>query len=354
MQQNKHMDEKRLTQRLEWINQLPEQELKHNKLQRMVGHDYRGKGIYMITLCTEQRKAVLGTLHNSDEWHELPWVEPSELGRNVILAWRDTQHYYPKVKVIAYQLMPDHFHGILYVTEDIQQHLGQIVNGFKIGCNRAVRRLSAKAEARPLPTPTMVAQQPLSLPLWKKGYHDRILRGRGQLQHMINYVHDNPRRLWIKRQHPDFFTTHSELMIGYTKATTIGNHFLLNYPLKVQVQCSRKLTEAQIEEKWKEILNLAEQGHVIVTPGISPGEKTIKNRALNAGLPIIIPTKQKYSNIEKPPGKLFDACANGTLLLITPEQKEKQNGLTRNQCHELNDFTHLICGMKVAINTKKI
>ena len=113
----------------------------------MASHDYRGKGIYMITLCTEQRKAVLGTLRDSDERHELPWVEPSELGRNVILAWRDTQHYYPKVKVIAYQLMPDHFHGILHVTEEIPQHLGQIVNGFKIGCNRAVRRLSAKAEA---------------------------------------------------------------------------------------------------------------------------------------------------------------------------------------------------------------
>ena len=339
------MNEKRLAQRLEWINKHPELELKHNKLQRMAGHDYHGKGIFMITLCTEQRKAVLGTLHSSDEQHELPWVEPSELGRNVILAWRDTEHYYPKVQVIAYQLMPDHFHGILYITEDIPQHLGQIVNGFKIGCNRAVRRLLAKVEAVPLPTPTMAT----SLPLWEKGYHDRILRGKGQLQHMINYVHDNPRRLWIKRQHPDYFTTHSELTIGGTVATAIGNRFLLNFPLKVQVQCSRKMTEQQIEEKWKEILDLAEQGYVIVTPGISPGEKTIKNRALEAGLPIIIPTKQKYSAIEKPPGKLFDACASGMLLLVTPELKEKQNGLTRNQCQELNDFTHLILINQAAV-----
>ncbi len=348
------MDEKRLTQRLEWINQHPKLELTHNKLQRKAGHDYRGKGIYMITLCIEQRKAVLGTLRGSDERHELPWVEPSELGRNVILAWRDTQHYYPKVKVIAYQLMPDHFHGILYVTDNIPQHLGQIVNGFKIGCNRAVRRLLAKAEAVPLPTPTTIAPQQISLPLWEKGYHDRILHGKGQLQHMLNYVHDNPRRLWIKRQHPDYFTTHSELMIDGTIATVIGNRFLLNYPLKVQVQCSRKLTDEQIEEKWKEIQKIAEQGYVIVTPGISPGEKTIMNRALNDNLPIIIPTKQKYSNKEKPPGKLFDACAHGTLLLVTPELKEEQKGLTRNQCQELNDIAHSICGMEVAIYTEKL
>lgn len=31
---------------------------KNNK----ITHDYRGKGIYLITLCTEQRKVVMGTL----------------------------------------------------------------------------------------------------------------------------------------------------------------------------------------------------------------------------------------------------------------------------------------------------
>lgn len=338
------MDEKRLAQRLEWIKRHPEVTLKHNTHQRKASHDYRGKGIYLITLCTEQRKAVLGVLRDSDERHEVPWVEPSELGRNVILAWRDTQHYYPKVKVIAYQLMPDHFHGILHITEDIQQHLGQIVNGFKIGCNRAVRRLLAKAEAVPLPTATTATSQQLSLPLWEKNYHDRILRGRGQLQHMINYVHDNPRRLWIKRQCPDYFTTYSELMIAGTAATTIGNQFLLNFPLKVQVQCSRKLTEEQIEDKWKEILDLAEQGYVIVTPGISQGEKTIMNRAIDASFPIIIPTRKSYSSKEKPPGRLFDACAQGKLLLVSPQLKDNENNLTQAQCRELNDLARAICG----------
>ena len=339
------MNEKRLAERIEWIKKHPEITLKQDKLQRRASHDYRGKGIYMITLCTHNRKAVLGTLHDSDEQHELPWVEPSELGRNVILAWRDIQHYYPKVQVIAYQLMPDHFHGILYVTEDIPQHLGQIVNGFKIGCNRAVRRLSAMAEAMPQPTSTTTPNEGLSLPLWEKGFHDSILKGKGQLQNMMNYVHDNPRRLWIKRQNPNFFTSHSEQCIAGIETTTIGNQFLLNFPLKVQVQCSRKLTEEQIEDKWKEIFDLSEQGYVIVTPGISPGEKTIMNRAIDAGLPIIIPTKKSYSSKEKPPGKLFDACANGMLLLVSPKLKETENSLTRVQCMELNDLTQLICGM---------
>lgn len=228
--------------------------------------------------------------------------------------------------------------------DKLQRKASHDYRGFKIGCNRAVRRLSARAEAVPQPTATTVTAKQLSLPLWEQGYHDRILRNKGQLQNMINYVHDNPRRLWIKRQHPDFFTSHSQQTIAGTAATTIGNLFLLNFPLKVQVQCSRKLTEAQIEDKWKEILDLAELGYVIVTPGISPGEKTIMTRAIDAGYPIIMPTKRKYTSKEKPQGKLFDACANGNLLLVSPQLKDTQKELTGAQCWELNDLARAICG----------
>ncbi len=59
--------------------------------------------------------------------------------------------------------------------------------------------------AVPLPTATTATSQQLSIPLWEKSYYDRILRGRGQLQHMINYVHDNPRRLWIKHRLRNLF-----------------------------------------------------------------------------------------------------------------------------------------------------
>ena len=195
----------------------------------------------------------------------------------------------------------------------------------------------------PQPTPTTAPNEGLSLPLWEKGYHDRILQGKGQLQNMINYVHDNPRRLWIKRHNPDFFIRHSEQNFAGTQAMTLGNRFLLNFPLKVQVQCSRKLTNEQIEEKWAEILDLAEQGYVIVTPGISPGERTIMNRSIDACLPIIVPTTKRYSNKEKPPGRLFDACAQGELLLVSPQLGDNDNKLTQAQCHQLNDIARAIC-----------
>ena len=46
-----------------------------------------------------------------------------------------------QVRLLAFQLMPDHVHGILFVQETMEEHLGQVISGFKAGCNKAFRRL---------------------------------------------------------------------------------------------------------------------------------------------------------------------------------------------------------------------
>lgn len=65
--------------------------------------------------------------------------------------------------MLAFQIMPDHIHGILFVTHEMAVHLGKVVNGFKVGCNRAYRRLVlGSSEAQPQ----------------KQGQEDRIGRQR--------------------------------------------------------------------------------------------------------------------------------------------------------------------------------
>lgn len=56
--------------------------------------------------------------------------------------------------------------------------LGDVIRGFKTGCREVG---------------------------WQEGYVDSILFRRGQLQRMLAYLHDNPRRLWEKRTHPELF-----------------------------------------------------------------------------------------------------------------------------------------------------
>ena len=77
-------------------------------------------------------------------------MEFSELGRAVRQCWRNIPTFYPEVKLIAFQMMPDHLHGILQITNETSNHLGKIINGFKTGCNKEYRKLFA--EALPLHT----------------------------------------------------------------------------------------------------------------------------------------------------------------------------------------------------------
>lgn len=48
------------------------------------------------------------------------------------------------------------------------------------------------------------------------------------------------------------------------------------------------LTPAEIEEKRKYFMNLAQRGAVLVSPSISPGEKAIMRAAFDNGYPLIL------------------------------------------------------------------
>ena len=50
----------------------------------------------------------------------------------------------------------------------------------------------------------------------------------GQLENWKRYLDDNPRRLAIKRQHPDFFTIIQNINIGEWSCQAVGNSFLLS------------------------------------------------------------------------------------------------------------------------------
>lgn len=110
---------------------------------RMVGHDYQERQMYMITMVTEDRRPLLGQVVGRSDGQpdspDLPRTEPTELGRCVEQCWHEIALRHPQIEVLAFQLMPDHFHGILFVKERIDKPLGKVLLGFKQGCNKAFR-----------------------------------------------------------------------------------------------------------------------------------------------------------------------------------------------------------------------
>ena len=316
------MDWERYRSKKQWAGNL-----KPSMKRRRVGHDYQSRCIYMITLVIKERRQLLGTLTGDGETTPAI-VEPTALGHAVIQNLVNIPQFYPEIDIWTFQLMPDHLHAIIFVKERIPIHLGKVLNGFKVGCNRVFKEL-VKSD---LPG------------LWEEGYNDMILEREGQLQRMKAYIHDNPRRLAIKRGHPDLFQVQRNITVGDYTFAALGNVFLLDAPCLMQVQCTRKLTQQQINDTVQQFLSHAQNGAVLVSPSISPGEKAVMKAAFERGFPVIVLQENGFAPLAKPGGRRFDACAQGRLLMLAPwEHHNDKRVIKRGQCLDLNEMARVIC-----------
>jgi REP element-mobilizing transposase RayT len=310
-------------------------------LQRCWEHDYCAPFFYMITVVTEPRRNCLGSLHAGPDGQAT--VTLSAIGEIVRDVWRRTSSVYPGVEACEHVVMPDHFHGILWVKERLARPMGHIVKAFK-----RVSEMECRSKGLLLqPDKVAPGLAPAAAPaagLWQAGFQDSILLRRGQLKAMAAYIRDNPRRLAAKKANPDLFTVVANLEIAPGKTfAAIGNRFLLQHPLKCQIQVSRRVTAEELDARQRELIHEADHGTVLVSPCISPGEKGIARAALEQGKPLIVLLANGFAPFYKPPGRYFDACAAGRLLMIAPYPYQRQRKtVTRAQCLELNAWAHKI------------
>ncbi len=325
-------------------------EKKPSMLRRCVGHDYQQRQMYMITMVTEGRRPLFGSVTGRsdapDGSADAPRIVPTPLGERVTEAWWACSQYHPEIEVRAFQLMPDHLHGILFVRERLPVPLGKVLGGFKAGCNKAFREL--------LPSVAAMLQRTGRLAdgrnnryqglLFAAGYNDKLLLRAGQLQVWMEYLRDNPRRLLMKREHPDLFRVQRGLEAAGTTFSALGNRFLLQRPLRLQVQCSRRLTSEEVAERVQYFLKAASGGAVLVSPSISPGEKAVMRAAFERGYPLILLQENGFTDLAKPGGRRMEACASGQLLLLAPwEHHNEQLTIQRTQCLELNELARRLC-----------
>ena len=111
---------------------------------RNAGHDYYGRGTYLITLVVSGREQLLSRFatevgRKGENGRKAPaTLALTPLGEAVKEAWLQTpvhsQAHGNKVVVHACVCMPDHFHGVIEVLEPMQRSLGDIIQAFKASC----------------------------------------------------------------------------------------------------------------------------------------------------------------------------------------------------------------------------
>ena len=140
------------------------------KANRLESYDYSQPGFYFVTVCTDERKSILGHVTKNDVSQQSS-VVLSHAGIVTEEAICVIPSIYPGVKVEKYVIMPNHFHMILSFSETGQPlpNLSQIVQQTK-------RRVSVALGKR----------------IWQSHYYDRVIRGETDFQAVWTYIDNNP------------------------------------------------------------------------------------------------------------------------------------------------------------------
>jgi hypothetical protein len=357
------------------------EETKHNGHRRAHFHDYNRPGVYMITMVTEERQRLFGQIvghtRGAKGTEEYPHLLCSVLGERILQEEiAKISKFYKMVEVMKVALMPDHIHLLLNVRGKLPEgkHLGTVIRGFKTGCTRAWWQLQDEQEGQPsgeaqpsgktlgtVGEETVPEVSPLGSSkgssggskgwrpvLFEAGYHDRIIIRDGMLENICRYMDENPFRARLREERPNLMQRRLHLWIHDREYAAFGNLFLLKNPDRIQVFFHRKnkqgvpthLTPEYAQDKVK-LLKRAEEGAVLVTPGISKGEKGVVDAALDDHLPLILLQKEPISEYWKPSQERFYACAAGRLLILAPWQMEADSDYAR--FHSLNDLARDIC-----------
>ncbi|MEG2215372.1 MAG: transposase, partial [Oscillospiraceae bacterium] len=138
-------------------------ELPKRKPNRLKDYDYNQNGAYFITICTKNRRELLGEIPVGDDAHIVPNIKLSQCG---IVS----QRYIEGIAGIdKYVIMPNHIHMIIFINDadggtmwassPTAQLIPQLIKSFK----------------------TLATKQ-IGFPLWQRSYHDHIIRSEREYQ----------------------------------------------------------------------------------------------------------------------------------------------------------------------------
>ena len=168
---------------------------------RLQNYDYSQPGGYYLTLVTFQREHLFGEIANGE-------MVLNEAGKVVSDIWGKLPDRYPNVITDEMVVMPNHFHGALFITDDApvvtavpvaavhepplrvdetpeeyrlrrrRMLLPKVVGYFKMNTAKAINRILNSS----------------GVPVWQRNYYEHIIRNEDELERIRNYIYYNPQQ----------------------------------------------------------------------------------------------------------------------------------------------------------------
>jgi REP element-mobilizing transposase RayT len=179
---------------------MPEAALPNRQSIRLKDYDYSSPGAYFVTICTWQKKCVLGEIIDSE-------MQLNEAGKIANSAWRDLPNHYRHVRLDESVVMPNHFHGIIWITGSGFKPDRLEIDSKRAGLKPAPTRWHALPEvirgfksfsARQI----NVFRQTPGTSVWQRNYYERVIRNEEELNRAREYILNNPRKWALDEENP--------------------------------------------------------------------------------------------------------------------------------------------------------
>ena len=309
------------------------------------GTAWRGIGIYHVTLTVPSREPLLGNLMIPQNDPTQAYVIRTALGEAVVEELYVMCKHYPAIRILQFCLMPDHLHAIIHVTRVMDTSIRSVIRGYWQGVKKHGRAYTLSISPE-LNSGTTDKGEDASypFPVFTERPFIRPLSRRGQVDTMIHYVQMNPQRLATKRLKPGFFRVQRGIEIGGRSYDGVGNATLLMaerfeavHVRRTMVQKAEQGDNGPLRDYMNGCVLAARKGAVMVSPFISPQEKQVMEVLLRENHPFILLTDNGFREYYKPMDALFDACAAGRVLILSPwEYDAGKRHISREDCVALN------------------
>ncbi len=160
----------------------------HRSSIRLHGYDYAQAGAYFVTICTQGRICLFGDVVDGG-------MRLNDYGQTVQSEWLRTATIRSEVELDVFQVMPNHFHGIVVITSEATgivgasvgahgraplrrapKSLGALIAGFKSASTKRINEMRG--------TP--------GTPVWQRNYYEHVIRNSNELDGIRQYIPDNP------------------------------------------------------------------------------------------------------------------------------------------------------------------
>jgi putative transposase len=151
---------------------------------RLEGYDYSQAGAYFVTICTQNRACVLGSVQDGQ-------VLMSVYGQIVVDCWGEISCRFPEITTDAFVVMPNYIHGIVAIdnvgARSPRPILGKVIGYFK---HQSTKQVNALRESP-------------GKALWQRNYYEHIVRNEYDLNDIREYILANSFNWADDRENPE-------------------------------------------------------------------------------------------------------------------------------------------------------